>query len=46
MFGRLYLSIQVYLEANKQEQRKQQQSLKMLSDEVSQIQEVSVPLTL
>lgn len=33
---------QVYLEARKQEQQKHQQSLKMLSDEVSQIQEVSV----
>lgn len=32
--------IKVYLEARKQEQQKQQQSLKMLSDEVSQIQEV------
>lgn len=33
---------QVYLEARKQEQHKHQQSLKMLSDEVSQIQEVSI----
>ncbi|KAM8735896.1 tuftelin 1a isoform 1-T1 [Acanthopagrus schlegelii] len=32
--------IKVYLEARKQEQHKHQQSLKMLSDEVSQIQEV------
>ncbi|XP_074538716.1 tuftelin 1a [Halichoeres trimaculatus] len=32
--------IKVYLEARKQEQQKHQQSLKMLSDEVSQIQEV------
>uniref|UniRef100_A0A665VKD0 Tuftelin 1a n=1 Tax=Echeneis naucrates TaxID=173247 RepID=A0A665VKD0_ECHNA len=32
--------IKVYLEARRQEQQKQQQSLKMLSDEVSQIQEV------
>uniref|UniRef100_A0A1A8BQQ4 Tuftelin 1a n=2 Tax=Nothobranchius kadleci TaxID=1051664 RepID=A0A1A8BQQ4_NOTKA len=32
--------IKVYLEARKQEQQTQQQSLKMLSDEVSQIQEV------
>ncbi|KAM6910053.1 tuftelin 1a [Xenentodon cancila] len=32
--------IRVYLEANRQQQQKQQQSLKMLSDEVSQIQEV------
>nr|XP_020462833.1 tuftelin [Monopterus albus] len=32
--------IKVYLEARKQEQEKHQQSLKMLSDEVSQIQEV------
>lgn len=32
--------IKVYLEAHKQAQQKQQQSLKMLSDEVSQIQEV------
>lgn len=32
---------QVYLEARKQEQQKHQESLKMLSDEVSQIQEVS-----
>ncbi|XP_068614832.1 tuftelin 1a [Brachionichthys hirsutus] len=32
--------IKVYLDAHKQEQQKQQQSLKMLSDEVSQIQEV------
>ncbi|XP_061572838.1 tuftelin 1a [Cololabis saira] len=32
--------IKVYLEANRQQQQKQQQSLKMLSDEVSQIQEV------
>ncbi|XP_056142462.1 tuftelin 1a isoform X1 [Lampris incognitus] len=30
----------VYLEANRQEQRRQQQNLRMLSDEVSQIQEV------
>ncbi|XP_056142463.1 tuftelin 1a isoform X2 [Lampris incognitus] len=29
----------VYLEANRQEQRRQQQNLRMLSDEVSQIQE-------
>lgn len=35
------LPLQVYLEAHKQAQQKQQQSLKMLSDEVSQIQEVS-----
>ena len=35
------LLFQVYLEARKQEQHKHQQSLKMLSDEVSQIQEVS-----
>lgn len=34
--------LQVYLEARKQEQQKHQQSLKMLSDEVSQIQEVSL----
>lgn len=33
---------QVYLEARKKEQQKHQESLKMLSDEVSQIQEVSV----
>ncbi|KAK2844593.1 hypothetical protein Q5P01_011252 [Channa striata] len=32
--------IKVYLEARRQEQQKHQQSLKMLSDEVSQIQEV------
>ncbi|XP_041648821.1 tuftelin 1a [Cheilinus undulatus] len=32
--------IKVYLEARKQEQQKHDQSLKMLSDEVSQIQEV------
>ncbi|XP_045899807.1 tuftelin 1a [Micropterus dolomieu] len=32
--------IKVYLEARKQEQQKHQESLKMLSDEVSQIQEV------
>ncbi|XP_071324939.1 tuftelin 1a isoform X1 [Trachinotus anak] len=32
--------IKVYLEARRQEQEKHQQSLKMLSDEVSQIQEV------
>ncbi|TKS82072.1 Tuftelin [Collichthys lucidus] len=32
--------IKVYLEARKQEQHKHQESLKMLSDEVSQIQEV------
>ncbi|KAM7420824.1 hypothetical protein PAMA_015169 [Pampus argenteus] len=32
--------IKVYLENHRQEQQKQQQSLKMLSDEVSQIQEV------
>ncbi|XP_059195696.1 tuftelin 1a [Centropristis striata] len=32
--------IKVYLEARRQEQHKHQQSLKMLSDEVSQIQEV------
>ncbi|RVE62707.1 hypothetical protein OJAV_G00159670 [Oryzias javanicus] len=32
--------IKVYLEARRQEQQKQQQNLKMLSDEVSQIQEV------
>lgn len=32
--------IKVYLEARKQEQQRHQQSLKMLSDEVSQIQEV------
>ncbi|XP_034030683.1 tuftelin 1a [Thalassophryne amazonica] len=32
--------IKVYLEAHRQEQQKHQQSLKMLSDEVSQIQEV------
>ncbi|XP_068179222.1 tuftelin 1a isoform X2 [Antennarius striatus] len=32
--------IKVYLDARKQEQQKQQQTLKMLSDEVSQIQEV------
>ncbi|XP_029307404.1 tuftelin 1a [Cottoperca gobio] len=32
--------IKVYLEARKQEQQKHQQSLQMLSDEVSQIQEV------
>lgn len=32
--------IKVYLEARKQEQQKQQENLKMLSDEVSQIQEV------
>uniref|UniRef100_A0A8D3DGR4 Tuftelin 1a n=1 Tax=Scophthalmus maximus TaxID=52904 RepID=A0A8D3DGR4_SCOMX len=32
--------IKVYLEARKQEQQKHQQSLKMLSDEVTQIQEV------
>ncbi|KAM4580955.1 tuftelin 1a [Odontesthes bonariensis] len=32
--------IKVYLETRRQEQQKQQQSLKMLSDEVSQIQEV------
>ncbi|XP_060906627.1 tuftelin 1a [Labrus mixtus] len=32
--------IKVYLEARNQEQQKHQQSLKMLSDEVSQIQEV------
>ncbi|KAM3614735.1 uncharacterized protein V6R79_018633 [Siganus canaliculatus] len=36
--------IKVYLEARKQEQKKQQQSLKMLSDEVSQIQEVRYSL--
>lgn len=36
------LWLQVYLEARKQEQQKHQQSLKMLSDEVSQIQEVSL----
>lgn len=36
------LLLQVYLEARKQEQQKHQQSLKMLSDEVSQIQEVSL----
>lgn len=34
--------LQVYLEARRQEQQKHQQSLKMLSDEVSQIQEVSL----
>lgn len=33
---------QVYLEARRKEQQKHQESLKMLSDEVSQIQEVSV----
>ena len=32
----------MYLEARRQEQQKHQQSLKMLSDEVSQIQEVSL----
>ena len=32
--------VQVYLEARRQEQHRHQQSLKMLSDEVSQIQEV------
>ncbi|XP_041842793.1 tuftelin 1a [Melanotaenia boesemani] len=32
--------IKVYLEAHRSEQQKQQQSLRMLSDEVSQIQEV------
>uniref|UniRef100_A0A3B5MX71 Tuftelin 1a n=1 Tax=Xiphophorus couchianus TaxID=32473 RepID=A0A3B5MX71_9TELE len=32
--------IKVYLEARRQEQQKQQENLKMLSDEVSQIQEV------
>lgn len=41
---------QVYLDARRREQQKHQQSLKMLSDEVSQIQEVrlhllTVPLT-
>lgn len=36
------LPFQVYLEARKQEQQTHQQSLKMLSDEVSQIQEVSI----
>lgn len=36
-----FLLLQVYLEARKQEEQKHQQSLKMLSDEVSQIQEVS-----
>lgn len=36
------LLFQVYLEARKQEQQKHQQSLKMLSDEVSHIQEVSL----
>lgn len=35
-------SAQVYLEARKQDQQKHQESLKMLSDEVSQIQEVSI----
>lgn len=34
--------VQVYLEARRQEQQKHEQSLKMLSDEVSQIQEVSL----
>uniref|UniRef100_A0A3P9I607 Tuftelin 1 n=1 Tax=Oryzias latipes TaxID=8090 RepID=A0A3P9I607_ORYLA len=33
-------TIKVYLEARRQEQQNQQQNLKMLSDEVSQIQEV------
>lgn len=32
---------QIYLQAREQEQQQHQQSLKMLSDEVSQIQEVS-----
>uniref|UniRef100_A0A8C6TSA7 Tuftelin 1a n=1 Tax=Neogobius melanostomus TaxID=47308 RepID=A0A8C6TSA7_9GOBI len=36
--------IKVYLEARRQEQQKHQQSLKMLSDEVSQIQEVRYSL--
>ncbi|XP_020783670.1 tuftelin 1a [Boleophthalmus pectinirostris] len=36
--------IKIYLEARRQEQQKQQQSLKMLSDEVSQIQEVRYSL--
>lgn len=37
---------QVYLEARRQEQQNHQQNLKMLSDEVSQIQEVSNTLSL
>lgn len=41
-FGVYYLLSQVYLEARKQDQQKHQESLKMLSDEVSQIQEVSI----
>lgn len=45
-FGVSYLLFQVYLEARKQEQQKHQESLKMLSDEVSQIQEVSIYRTL
>lgn len=36
---------QVYLEARRQEQQNHQQNLKMLSDEVSQIQEVSMRTT-
>lgn len=36
------LPFKVYLDARKQEQRKHEQNLKMLSDEVSQIQEVSL----
>ncbi|CAL1611118.1 unnamed protein product [Knipowitschia caucasica] len=36
--------IKVYLEARRQEQQKHEQSLKMLSDEVSQIQEVRYSL--
>lgn len=35
------LLLQVYLEARKHEQQKQQHSLNMLANEVSQIQEVS-----